>query len=182
MELALRRLRADRQKQIGPCESRRDRLPQRPRREAAAIAEAERRIGNEDRKILGKRGVLETVIEDKRLCPGGFGGAGTRGAVPRYPGRAEGREQERLVADLLRRMPAFLDPQRPRLLPAEAARDDMRDDIARGQHLHQRDNGWGLAGAAGGEVADADHRHAGPVVRGMRHAARSSHGGDPRQR
>ena len=94
-------------------------------------------------------------------APAGRGGAAGGGAVAADPGRREGGEEQRLVADL---GGACAGARRPRTGPCEAAavaaRDDVRGDAAGGEPLDERDHRRGLAGAAGGQVADADHRHA----------------------
>ena len=73
---------------------------------------------------------------------------------------AEGGEQQRLVADVRRAVPRRIDAHRPGQPTAMAARDHMRRHPAPAEPQDERHHRRGLAGAAGGQVADADHRHA----------------------
>ena len=152
--------RAHRDEDVGPRQAGLDRLAQRPGRDHPTVAEAEAGVDDDDREILRKRRVLESVVHHHRRRTGRLGGPAGRGAVAPDPDGRECREEQRLVADLGGAVPALVDPHRPRQAPAVAARDDMHRHAARPQPLDDRDRRRGLAGAAGGQVADADHRHA----------------------
>ena len=169
---------ADGEHEAGAGEAVGHRLAQRPRRHHPAVAEAEAGVDDDDRKVLGEAGVLQAVVHDDRLRAGGNRRPRRRRPVAPDPDRREGGEEQRLVADLLRPVPPLVDPHRLAAAPGEAppvpARHHLRIDAAGGEPHEQRDHRRGLARAAGGQVADADHRHADP----RRGAARQPPPGD----
>ena len=100
------------------------RLAQRARRHDAAIAEAIGAVDHEQRQILDEARVLEAVIHDETIGAGLAGGARGGGAVARHPYRRGARQQQRLVADLARRVARRIDPDRTGRGAAIAAAQD----------------------------------------------------------
>ena len=157
------------------------RLAQRPGRDHPAVAEAGLGVHHQERQVLRQRRVLQPVVHHHRRRPVRDGGPAGGGPVARHPDRREGGEQQRLVAHLGGPVPPLLDPHRPRQAAAVAARDHLHRHAARLQPLDQRDDRGRLAGAAGGQVADADHRHPQPHA-GGRHPPPGRRGPEPAER
>ena len=149
----------DRDHRIGALQPGADRLAQGAGRDAEPVAEALGRIDDDQRQVMCQRGVLKTVIQQDQLCAICHGGARALKPAVRDPDRGEGRHQQRLVASLGGAMAAFIDAGRLGDGAAIAAADDLHRHTLRQQPLRQRDDGRGLAGAAGIDIADADHRH-----------------------
>ena len=115
-----------------------------------AIAEAERGIGDDKRQVLAKRRVLEPVVS--RISASAPAASAARAPAARSRATqtgAEGRQQERFVADLLGGVAPLVHPERSFEPPAMPAGDDMGGDAARRKALYQRDHRWRLARAAG---------------------------------
>ena len=96
-----------------------------------------------------------------RSAPAAAAARAPSDAIARAPGRRHLRQQQRLVADRRGIVPRRIDPQRPGQPAAVAAGQEVRPPAARDQLRRQRQGHRRLAGAAGDQVADADHRHAG---------------------
>src|SRR5215467_1569389 len=75
----------------------------------------------------------------------------------RHDSGRDAAEQQRLVTDFKGTLMLNLD--RTRDPPAIAARQKERVMARFQQELRERDGGWGLAGAAQREIADANDRH-----------------------
>ena len=156
------------------------RLAQRPGRDDAAIAEAEGPVDDQQREVLLQRRVLQPVIHDDGLRPGRHRRPRPGAAIGRDPGRPLGRQQQRFVAHRLAVMRHRIHLHRPLQPAAIAAQQEMHGDAAIGQPLPEIERDGGLAGAARGRVAAADHRHRRPPA-GLRHAprrGRAIEGGD----
>ena len=141
----------------------RHRLAQRPRRHHPAVAEAEAGIDHDDREILGERRVLQPVVHHHgrrrrpRPRPPRGGAVARRSRPARRPRAAAARRRPRppcAGASSTRTGPSRLPP---------CPRETTCASIPRGaQPLDEGDDRRGLARAAGGQVADADHRHPQP--------------------
>jgi hypothetical protein len=165
---------ADDEQRIAAPKLRIERRAQRPRRKHAAIADAATAVDHGHCKILGERAVLQAVVHDDdagALC---LRQPGAGDAVARDDGRRRACEQQRLVADLVRGVRVRLDSLRPGDAAAITAGEEEYVFAGRGQHLRDGDGGRRLAGAAEGEIADADDRHAGADAP-VSHATRCHH-------
>ena len=165
---------ADDQQRVGALKLRVERRAQRPGREHAAIADAAAAVDHGHGEILGERAVLQAVVHDDDAGALRLRQRGAGDAVARDDGRRRAREQQRLVADLGRAVRVRLDPFRSGDAAAIAAGEEEHVLAGRGQHLRDGDGGRRLAGAAEGEIADADDRHAGARAVGASCAARRS--------
>ena len=159
------RLRPHRQQQVSPRQPVCNRLAQRPGGQAAAVAKALHSIHHHQRQVLEDSRVLKAVVQHDHLCPAGFGHPHPGGAVAGHHHRGKGGQKQRLVAHLCGAVTRAIHPQRPGLGPAVAARHHPDRPPACRQPLDQCDCGGCLAGAAGIDVPDTDHRHACPVSR-----------------
>ena len=147
---------------MGARELRIERRPQRTGRYDPAVADAAPGVDHEHREVLGERRIVEPIVHDDDARAGGDGGA--LDAVPRHDGRRRAREQERLVAHVVRAMARRIDPDRARKRPAVAAAKEDRPLARRRQHARDRQRRRRLAGTTDGQIADADHRRAGAAA------------------
>ena len=162
---------------VGAGEAAAQIFAQRPGRDHPAVAKAIIGVDDEQRQSLGDRRVLKPVVEQDRLGAGFDRGGDTGGAVARDPARRARGEQQRLVADLA----ASCVGDRPapaRQSAAIAARHDVHGNAARGEPVGERQRHRRLAGAAGDQIADADHRRRRAV--GPRQCPAQPSGGIPR--
>ena len=81
--------------------------------------------------------------------------------LARHHHRQMACQHQRLVADVGRRMPRGIDPDRPAQFSAIAAAEHDRRFAEVAQQLRKRQHGRRLAGAADMVVADAEHGNAG---------------------
>src|SRR5262249_57158649 len=109
---------------MGRRELRIERRPQRTGRYDPAVADAAPGVDHEQRKVLGERGIVKPIIHDDDARAGGYGSA--LDAVPRHDGRRRAREQERLVAHVVRALARRIDQDRAPKAPALAAAWDDR--------------------------------------------------------
>ena len=149
------------QQRIGTLELSAQRRPQRAGRDHLAVADAAPGVDHQHREILGQRRILKPVIHDDDAGAGGDCEARAGNARSRHHGRRRARQQQRLVADLGRTMPGGIDRERTGKLAAIAAAEERGPLAGRHEHAGDRKRGRRLAGAADGQIADADHRHAG---------------------
>ena len=153
--------RADNDDCVSEFDLRFERRPQRTRREYAAIADAAAAIDQQDSKVFGQRRILKAVVHNdhgRSVPPRGFGSCH---AITRYDGWRKPRQQQRLVAHGGGRMPRRIDPHRPGQASAIAARQEIRTFVRGEEEASDLERCRRFAGAADGEVAQANHRHAG---------------------
>ena len=132
-----------------------------PGRDHAAIANAAGAVDNHDGKIFDQRRVLKSVVHHDGRSAGGARHLRPGDTVMRDDGRCKPRQQQRLVAHLGRTVARRVHAQGPGNLAAIAAAEKDHPPPGIDQHPRQGERGRCLAGAADGEIADADHRHAG---------------------
>ena len=102
--------------------------------------------------------VLQAIIHHQHLRAGSHGGARAGGPVGADPGRRDIGEQQRLIADL-RGGVAGLDAVRSTHRAAVAAQQEVDGTPASGEPRTEIERQRGLARAAHGDVAAADHWH-----------------------
>ena len=159
---------ADQEQRVGARHLLVERRPQGTGRHDEPIAEPGRGIDHDQAEILGELRVLEAVIHDDDRGVGAFDQSCARRAVRRHHGRRVRGKQQRLVADL-RRALALGDQHRALRLAAIAAGEKRRALARFLQHFGDGNGRRGLAAAAGGEIADADHRQPRAVRRDAGH-------------
>src|SRR5579883_391749 len=139
---------------------------QRSGRKAEPVAETIGAVDRRQAEILGERGILQAVVEDKDARASGDRCIGGGRSIRRDEAGRDTREQQRLVADLARAVALRIDRNRRAAAPAAIAARQERDVLAlRDQQLGDRDRSRRLARAADGEIADADHRRGGAPSR-----------------
>ncbi len=164
---------ADQQQGLDVTQLRLQRRAQRSCRKHEAIAESAPPVHHRDRKVLGERWILQSVIHHDHGRAGGFRELRALDAVARNDDRRSPCEQQRLIADIGGGVPGRIDLHRAGELAAITARQEERLLSACREQLCDRDRGRRLAGAAKREITDADHRNA-----RARAAAVHSKGGD----
>jgi hypothetical protein len=121
---------SDGQDQIGASQAHRDWLSQRSGGKASTVAEAFRSINDNDRDILSHAGVLVAIVQQYCFRPCSNCRAAPFCAILGDPDRGEGSQQQRLIADLCRGMPARIYEDRPFETAAVPARHDMGNAAA----------------------------------------------------
>ena len=136
-------------------------------------------------EVLGQRRVLQAVIhdDDAGRVRHRLDGPGPGSAVAGDQCRRRAREQQGLVAHVVGRV-CIADPMRSGVPPAIAAGERNGMLASRLQTFAQVHHQRCLAGAAGGEIAGADHRQPGAIGLGPRIArgrGPAVNGGERRQ-
>ena len=137
------------------------RLAQRPRRQQQAVADAAL-VEDDDLHVAVQAQVLQAVVGHQHVDVGmGRAQQACRIDAParhRHWSGGAAMDQQRLVADI-GGMAVRTEFDGARALSAVAARDDAGCPAVLSQSLHECDDGRRLAGAAGDQVADHEHRH-----------------------
>jgi hypothetical protein len=149
---------ADPEQRIGMAHLVDHRRAQRTGGNDGAVADTAARIERDQGIVVIHRPALETVIHDDEVDAiiGELPGAGR--AVARHHGRRGARQQKRLVADGERGVMFEIDAMRAEDAAAVAARQEARPVAGFRDGLADGDRGRRLAGAADGQIADAQHR------------------------
>ena len=156
---------------------RRERRPQRSGRDHEAVADAAAAVDQNNRKVLGQGRILKAVIHDDHGRAVAMRGFGAGDAIAGHDGRREPRQKQRLVADGRRRMARSFDAHRSGQAPAIAAGQKIRPFVRGEQHAPDLDRSRGFAGAADRQVAETNHRYAGPTPgRAQAHCRRDAVG------
>ena len=156
---------ADEDERVGERPLRRKRRPQRSARQAEPVADPRLAVDDGERQILAQRRVLQAVVHDDDAGAARSAEARAGGPVARDHGRRHPGEEQRLVADIGRAVPGRVDQNRAGEPAAIAAAEEGGRGAELLQHAREGERGRRLAGAAGREVADADHRHRRPFAR-----------------
>ena len=149
--------RANQQQGVRTGELRRERRPQRPPRDHTAITDAAALVDDKEGKVLMERRVLESIVHYDDAC------ARRRPARSREAGAGhdrarDTRQKERLVADLSGMLMRRIDFDRSGEGAAVAPGQEHRPLARLLQDARHGQCGRGLAGAAYGRIAHADHR------------------------
>ena len=118
-------------------------------------------IDDGEREIAAKAGVLQPVVHHDQAGAAGERQHGSGRTVARHHGLGDARQQQRLVAGFGGAMAALIDEMGAAVgaqRAAIAAREEIRRFAGAFQPFGHGQRGWGLAGAADDEIADADHR------------------------
>ena len=158
-------VRADQHGSPAPGRRRGHRLPQGTGGHDAAVAEAERPVHHQQRRILNQAGILQAVVHHQRLRPLPHRGTGAGGTVGADPGGGGRGQQQRLVTHQRGAVPGRVHPQRAADPAAVAAGQAMHLHAPRLQPAHQVQGQRRLARAAHAGVAAAQHGHRRPPSR-----------------
>ena len=116
-------------------------------------------------RFLASDGILQSVVHHDDVGAGELRQFRAGDAVARDDSGRKPRQQQRLVADVGGAMDRRIDPHRSGKPPAIAAAQKERPRMGGVQELRDRDRGRRLAGAADGEIAEANDRQAGAGAR-----------------
>jgi len=141
-----------------------ERRPQRTGRNDVAVADAAAAIEEDDREILLERGILQPVVHHDDAGAGELREFRAGDAVARDDGRSETSQQQRFVADLRGVVDRRIDAHRAGKPSAVAAAEEEWPLARREEEMGDRKRSRRLAGAADGEVAEANHRHTGAAA------------------
>ena len=153
---------ADQDHRVGAGQTASEALAQRTRGDREAVAEAVAAVHHQERQVLGQAGILEAVVHRQEVRAGGDGRRRAGGPVGPDPGRRGLGQQQGLVAHRGGIVARRIDPQRTAFAAAVAAGQEMRRTTEGGETAGQVERDGGLAGTAGDQIADADHRHRDP--------------------
>jgi hypothetical protein len=142
---------------VGEVELERQRRPPRAGRDHALVAESAFAVDHGNAQVLGEAGVLQPVVHDNHGCGARLlDGAGPGPAIAGDPRRCRAREQQRLIAHILRAVDGAVHPTGPARAAAIPAREKHRRVAASLQALTKVDGEWCLAAPARGQIANAD--------------------------